>query len=987
MNPALIRAFLFDLDGVVAFTDRYHELAWRSLAEAEAWEFPHDLAHSLRGISRMDSVERILAHNTLAKSAADKERYAERKNAIYVDAIGKINHADTVPGAIAFIKRAKAEGVRIALCSASRNALTVLEALGIGDLFDTVVTGADIHRSKPDPEIFLLAAERLGIPPFHCLVFEDAVSGVEAAHRGGMKCVGVGTPELLPNAAEVLPDFSAVDLQALLETGRLHRPEPEPWGITQTTLRSGRCNYWESIFALSNGMIGVRGALEETSWPGQAYPATFANGVFGRKPYEHLWKLPGFAEGLEMMLNLADWTRVDLTVDGVLFHPDAAGIANHHRHLDFSRGCLVREFEWCPNATAKVRVRTTRLVSMARRHCAALSYEVEAISDCRVELTASTMIPSEHWHLLGEPIVIQEMCEADGCDLFLLAPADGPNKVALATITRFLGGEPPRRTVSGRVVTHSNAGELQAGEQCRLEKNVAILSTVTCPSEVIRGEAIRLAASDAADGFQKLEQEQSAWWKNWWAQHDILIDGNSADQQAIRFNLFQLRQSFPTHPKLSIGANFLTGDKYCGHVFWDTEMYIAPSALYSEPEIARPLLDYRYHLLDKARKRAREVGNKGALYAWNSISGEECATVFEASTAEYHLVSAVAWAIHRYVQQTGDTEWLWKCGAEILFETARFLEDLGGYVPLRGGQFCINAVCGPDEYACGVNNNCYTNIMAQWHLRYAADVFDRMKVEAPAGFDELCSRCGFSEQDRNAWQRAGDAMFVPFREDLGIHAQDDGFLNLSPVDMSRIPMHTDIREKFHPLLLWRTQVCKQADTVLMLFLHGDQFTREVKEADYDFYEPRTNHGSSLSASIHAIIAAELGRIDEAYQFFHLSACMDINDFKGNVAGGLHSACMGGTWMALVNGFGGMRDYQRGLEFAPRLPHAWNSCTFRVFWRGTLIQVEMRPDRTRYSLLDGGDVTFLHHGEKVHLTGTCPIEISSRRVASAEAYPG
>lgn len=976
MNPLLIRAFLFDLDGVVVFTDRYHEMGWRALAEAEGWDFPQKLAHSLRGVSRMDSVDIILAHNGLEKSQEEKEACAARKNAIYVDAIRNINDTDVVPGVVDFIKKARAAGIHTALCSASKNANTVLEALGISNLFDTVVTGADIHRSKPDPEIFLLGAERLGIPPFHCMVFEDAVSGIEAALRAGMKCVGVGIAEQLPNAAEVLPDFVSVDLLSLLETGRLHRPEAEPWGISQTALRERRCNYWESIFALSNGVLGVRGSLEESAWPGHMYPATFVNGVFGRKPYEHLWKLPGFAEGLELMLNVAEWTRVDLEVDGVRFAPDAAGISDHRRHLDFERGCLVREFVWAPDGkTPKVRVRTSRLVSMERSHCAAQSYEVEALEECKVHLSSSTIVPSGHWHLPGEPILVEKIAGEEGCDTLLLQPADGPHAVAIAAATRFVGSGTRERVAGDRSVKHDATVRLGSGERFRLEKNVAILSTVDREKATLTAEAAKLATADATGGYSALEQEQAAWWKAWWPLHDIIIEGNPADQQAIRFNLFQLRQSFPCHPKLSIGANFLTGDKYCGHVFWDTEMYISPPALYSEPEIVRPLLDYRFHLLDKARKRAREVGNKGALYAWNSISGDECATVFEASTAEYHLVTAVAWAIRRYVEQTNDTAWLWDRGAEILFETARFLEDLGGYVPLRDGKFCINAVCGPDEYACGVNNNCYTNVMAQWHLRYAAQIFDRMEKEAPAAFRSLCSRCSFSRSERDAWQRAGDAMYIPFREDLGIHAQDDGFLGLEPVDMSRIPMHTDIREKKHPLMLWRTQVCKQADTVLMLFVHGDQFSKEVKEADYNFYEPRTNHGSSLSACIHTIIAAELGRMEEAYQFFHLSACMDINDFKSNVAGGLHSACMGGTWMAVVNGFGGMRDYDRGLEFSPRLPSAWKECSFHIWWHGKGIQVTMQPDKTRYALVEGDSVDFLHHGKQVRLSSDGKSEIT------------
>jgi alpha,alpha-trehalose phosphorylase len=478
-----------------------------------------------------------------------------------------------------------------------------------------------------------------------------------------------------------------------------------------------------------------------------------------------------------------------------------------------------------------------------------------------------------------------------------------------------------------------------------------------------------LAAAEA--GFEELCGEQERFWAAYWDTADIEVSGNVADQQALRFCLFHLRQSNPEDDRRSIGANAMTGDHYRGHVFWDTEMYLAPHFLYTEPKTVRSLLMYRYNILDMARRRAREMGGEGALYAWNSISGEECGVVFEASTAEYHLMAAIGWAVYRYVEATDDRDFLFNYGAEMLFETARFYAGRGCFVPARNGAFCINVVCGPDEYGCGVNNNCYTNVMAQWHLRYAAAVYERMGAEAPESLEALAARLDLKAADIELWKRAADHMYVPFNAALGIHEQDDSFLYLDPVDMSLVPRNTDIRETVHPLNLWRMQVVKQADVVLLMFVQGHQFTPDVKRANYEFYEPRTCHGSSLSACMHAIVAAEIGLHDDAYAYFRESVMMDLNDFKDNTGGGMHAACLGGTWMAVVNGFAGMRDYPDGLRFAPRVPAAWKGYRCRVLHRGSRIELRVGAEGCEYRLIDGPAVRFTSGSRVVELTPENP----------------
>jgi alpha,alpha-trehalose phosphorylase len=372
-----------------------------------------------------------------------------------------------------------------------------------------------------------------------------------------------------------------------------------------------------------------------------------------------------------------------------------------------------------------------------------------------------------------------------------------------------------------------------------------------------------------------------------------------------------------------------------------------------------------------ARDRARQMGGVGALYAWNSISGEECGVVYEAATAEYHLLCAIAWAIRRYVESTGDVEFLHGYGAEMLFETSRFLVDRGCYIPTRGKHFCINVVCGPDEYGCGVNNNCYTNVMVQWHLRFAAEVYRRMQRAAPAQLGELTKRIGLQPAEVQAWSSAADAMYIPYHKALRIHMQDDSFVYLDPVDMTTVAHNTDIREDMHPLNLWRIQVAKQADVVLLMFVQGQQFTLEEKRRNYAYYEPRTNHGSSLSACIHSIVACEVGRHDDAYAYFRQSSMMDLNDFKNNTGGGVHAACLGGTWMAVVNGFAGLRDYSDGLHFRPLLPPAWLGYRFKTLYRGSRIAVEVKPDATTFTLLEGTGLSFFVAEKKLRLSAERP----------------
>ena len=951
-----IRAALFDLDGVVVFTDKYHYLGWKKLADENGWEFNEQINHACRGIPRMASLQVILDHNNVDLPQCEKEKLANIKNEYYKELIKQINNDDLYPGIINFLKKLKNKGVRLSICSSSKNAMTVLNALDLTKYFDAVVGGNDIEKPKPDPEIFLKGAKLLNMHPVHCIVFEDAESGVEAAHAAKMKCIGVGTPELLPNANEHVTNYSEISIRSLLDAGRVKKIIEEPWNITETEIKKNRLPFWESVFALSNGIFGVRGSLEETDTGYNEYPATLVNGVCGYEPYNHLWALPGYPKTRHAILNICDWTKIDLTVDGETFSINSSEILEHKRTLNMKQGTVEREFKWKTLSGKIVGVKTIRLVSMVQRHIAALRYEVISEQDCEIKLTSKLNVDTKSKIMPGDHKLIIGAMEKNGADIVNIKIKTSDDKVALAQ-TYSLEGK--NDNLSYEVSEKTNAGEPVV-----LDKFFSVFSTMDAAENEISTLVENEIISARENGFDELLKEQKSFWENYWNDADILINGNLQDQQGVRFSLFHLRQSNPETPNRSISATGLSGDGYCGHVFWDTEMYMIPAFIYSQPETVKGLLEYRYSILDKARERAIQMQGKGALFSWNSVKGEECGHVYEASTAEYHLLPDIAFAINMYDRLVDDEDFILTKCAEIIFEMCRFMVDRGCYLDNKDGKFCINVVCGPDEYGCGVNNNAYTNEMTKWMFDYAVSLHERITKKSPELIAELSEKINLSEDEVGEWKKAADDMFIQQPNENNVIPQDDCFMDMDPVDMDLIPKNTDIRHNYHPLNLWRLQVVKQADILLMHFILGNKFSKEIKKANYDYYEPKTNHGSSLSPCIHNIIACEIGLLDDAYNFFRQTALMDLNDFKNNTKNGVHSACLGGCWMTVVNGFAGMRDYPGELIFNPVLPASWESYSFKISYKGRKLNVKVDGSGVEYKLLEGEALVIESNGEKL-----------------------
>ena len=524
--------------------------------------------------------------------------------------------------------------------------------------------------------------------------------------------------------------------------------------------------------------------------------------------------------------------------------------------------------------------------------------------------------------------------------------------------------------------------EAQPGCPIQLTKYMVYHTSQTASAEELCGRAEWTLDRVVSQGFQQLLASQEQYMDDFWRRSDVRIKDIREDrtkrstveiQQAIRFNLFHILQASARAEDTGVPAKGLTGQAYEGHYFWDTEIYLLPFLMYTSPRIARNLLAFRYKMLPQARARARELGHRGAMFPWRTISGEEASAYYAAGTAQYHINADIMYALRKYVQATGDEAFLRDFGAEMLVETARLWLDLGFYSAARGGKFCINGVTGPDEYNAVVNNNAYTNLMARENLRYATQAVQSLRATEPDAYNALAHKTALEPSEVSEWMRAAENMYVPYDDKLKIIPQDDDFLDKEPWDFRNTPADRyPLLLFYHPLNIYRKQVIKQADVVLAMFLLGDAFSLEAKKRNFDFYDPLTTGDSSLSSCVEAIIAAQIGDIDKAIRYGMAALLMDLADVGGNVKDGCHIASMGGTWMMLTYGFAGMRDHDGTLSFWPRRAPEDNAILrFPVTYRGQMLEVEISLDKVEYALREGERLVIRHETEGVELTRENP----------------
>ncbi len=774
-----------------------------------------------------------------------------------------------------------------------------------------------------------------------------------------------------------------------------HIYPPDEWRIVEREFTSAWMGNAETIFSVSNGFIGIRGTFEEGR-PG-IEPGVFLNGFHETWPIVHAEEAFGFARTGQTIVNAPDVTLMKLYVDDEPLYLPTARVTEYQRELDLRGGVLRRHLNWSTPGGKQVQVRSARMVSFPHRHLGAIEYEIEVDLDAPV-VVSSQVLNRQDARAQDEPR--NGVNGANGADprraqrfgrRVLSATDHIEDRHRLVTGYRTTNSKMTMSVGVDHVIETDNAWRVQrtwsedlgkivfvidarGGVPIRITKYFTYHTSRTVPPIELVDRAGRTLDRAVSTPFSELEQGQRAWLDDAWSRADVVVEGPQRIQQAVRWNIFQLLQASARAETTGIPAKGLTGQAYEGHYFWDTEIYVAPFLTYTEPRVTRNLLRFRHSMLDLARDRAAELSEQGALFPWRTINGEEASSYYAAGTAQYHIDADVAYAIRRYVDVRGDEDLLAEVGAEILVETARLWSGLGFFSP-RTGSFHIHGVTGPDEYTTVVNDNAFTNLMARANLRYAVEVITWLREDRPEAYGRLVHATNLDDDEVDAWRRAAEVMYVPFDEDRGIHPQDANFLEKEVWNFAETPIeHYPLLLNYHPLVIYRHQVIKQADVVLAMVLLGNEFSREQKRRNFDYYDPLTTGDSSLSACVQSILAAEIGYEDKALEYFNYALLMDLADVAGNVVDGVHIASTGGVWMALTYGFGGMTDFQGELAFEPRLPRTWDRLRFSLRFRQRQLTVDLTHDAWTFTLVEGDLVDITVSGEKVTLTAEQPVSV-------------
>jgi alpha,alpha-trehalose phosphorylase len=759
----------------------------------------------------------------------------------------------------------------------------------------------------------------------------------------------------------------------------------EPWAVRELDLDLDLMGQTESIFALSNGHIGWRANLDE----GEPHVllGSYLNAFYEEIPLPYAETAYGYPEAGQTIVNLTDGKIIRLLVDDEPFDIRYGKLLSHERVLDLKAGVLRRTVEWESPAHRLIRIRSTRLVSLVHRALAAILYEVEPVDGPADLVVQSELVANEPVGDLSgrDPRAAAasasplspEFAGHEGRRAILIHSTKKSGLTVAAGMDHIVSG--PR----GSQVTSQSADDaarvtvtarLARGQRLSLVKFVAYGWSSQRSTPALRSQIEGALATGLDHGWKGLADAQKKYLAEFWARADVELKGDPDVQQAIRFAMFHVLQSAARAEQRAIPAKGLTGPGYDGHTFWDTETFVLPMLTYTVPGAAADILRWRSQILDMARKRAIDLGFKGAAFPWRTIHGEECSGYWPASTAAFHINADIADGVLRYVSATNDLKFEETVGLELLVETARLWISVGHHE--RGGLFRIDGVTGPDEYSALADNNLYTNLMAQRNLLAAAEAVGR--------HPGVAKRLKVSSTEVKAWRRAADRMFIPYDEELKVHRQASDFTKHERWDFRRTkPDQYPLFLHFPYFDLYRKQVIKQADLVLAMHLRGDAFTQAQKARNFAYYEPLTVRDSSLSSCTQSIIAAEVGHLQLAHDYLGEAALMDLHDLEHNVRDGVHMGSLAGAWLAVVAGLGGMRHHGDVLGFAPRLPPRIQGLSFRITFLDRLIKVTVGRRRANYTLVSGKPISFEHYGKELRLTSRVSV---ARPIPSIPTLP-
>lgn len=702
----------------------------------------------------------------------------------------------------------------------------------------------------------------------------------------------------------------------------------------------------ETIFHNANGYIGVRGAYEEgypedyTSIRGQ-----YINAFYDITDMKQAEALCGLIEKKQTMINIADTQSVEIWLGNERFSLFHGTVKEMKRSVDLKKGVTLRKIEWISPEGKEITLQFRRMTSFVR-----LPLFLQEITLTCHNYEGQVCLISAH---CGE---VQNFCDPSDPRvageraqyLFADTPLCRENVSLISAKTSRSGLRVCSGTghkvpacferqidIKAREAVHKITGKAVKGESLQFYKYSWFSDSVRCenPEEETEKELKKVILQPVEELYQKQEEYLA----DFWEKSNLEIEGDEELNCAVHYNQYALLQSVGKDCKSNMAAKGLSGEGYEGHFFWDTEMYALPRFIITQPEIAKMLISFRYETLDRARENAKKLGHKkGALYPWRTINGEECSGYFPSGTAAYHISGDIAYSVVSYYLATNDLTFLCEQGAEILLETARLWADTGNFV---NGQFHIQDVTGPDEYTCMVDNNYYTNLLAKYNLEWAVKCEKLLMAEGK--WEALCKKINLQPEELYEFKKAADEMYLPYDEELDINPQDDSFLKKKKWDFANTPEENyPLLLHYHPLALYRRQVCKQADTVLAHFILEDYQKPSTIRNSFLYYEKVTTHDSSLSTCIFSIMAAKLGMTEKAYEYFGESAKLDLFNTHKNTKDGIHTANMAGNYMAIIYGFAGLRIKESGLYLSPCIPEKWKGYQFRFQYQGTRLEVKV-----------------------------------------------
>ena len=745
--------------------------------------------------------------------------------------------------------------------------------------------------------------------------------------------------------------------------------EINPWKVITHTFNKEDKRLQESMTSTGNEYMGMRGMFEE-KYSGDTHKGIYLGGVWFPDKTRVGWWKNGYPEYFGKVINAVDFVSVDVKLDGESVDLAKDEFSDFELALDMKSGVLTRSYV-VKRGEKKVKLNFERFISVDMKELYADRITVENLSSANVEVEIESMIDADvfnedsnydekFWNVLSK--------KADQTTGRLVAETIKNNfgtpqfttEMLMANVSDLDAKEPVETDLK---VSNVFAGTLEAGKKTVFEKRVVVVTSRDYTTlEDLDAAGEKLSAKQAESTFDELEAAQANGWAKRWEKADVVVEGNDESQQGIRFNLFQLFSTYyGNDARLNIGPKGFTGEKYGGATYWDTEGFAVPLYLaLADKSVTRNLLEYRHEQLPGAYHNAKQQGLAGALFPMVTFNGIECHNEWEITFEEIHRNGTIAYAIYNYTRYTGDTEYVTHDGFDVLVGIARFWADRVHFSK-RKGMYMIHGVTGPNEYENNVNNNWYTNILAKWCLDYANEVADKVA-------DDKTKELALTSEERAKWHEIADNMYLPEDKELGIFVQHDTFLDkdLTPVkDLPQDQLPLNQHWSWDHIL--RSPYIKQADVLQGIYYFVERFTQEQKERNFDFYEPLTVHESSLSPSIHAILAADLHKEDKAFEMYSRTARLDLDNYNNDTNDGLHITSMTGSWLAIVQGFAGMRVIDDELQFAPFLPKEWTGYKFRINFRGRLLSISVSQEGTQIDLLKGDDLTIKLNGKDLKLT--------------------